>query len=57
MVFNADKFEILRNWPKTGNKTDNSYTEPDGNQIEEKDHLHNLGVEIRVQRSMLFQNP
>ena len=39
MVFNADKFELLRYWPKAGSKPDNSYTDPEGNKIEEKSHL------------------
>ena len=43
MVF---KFEMLRYWPKAGTKPDNSYTDPDGNQIEEKGHLRDLGVEM-----------
>ena len=46
MVFNADKFELLRYWPKAGSKPDNSYTDPEGNKIEEKSHLRDLGVEM-----------
>ena len=33
MVFNEDKFELLRYWPKAGTKPGNFYTDPDGNQI------------------------
>ena len=46
MVFNEDKFELIRYWPKAGSKPDNSYTDPEGNKIEEKCHLRDLGVEM-----------
>ena len=45
MVFNSEKFECLRFWPR-GNKPDTSYKSPDGSYIEEKLHLRDLGVEI-----------
>ena len=45
MVFNSEKFECLRYWPR-GNKPDTSYKSPDGSDIEEKLHLRDLGVEI-----------
>ena len=45
MVFNSEKFESLRYWPR-GNKPDTSYKSPDGSDIEEKLHLRDLGVEI-----------
>ena len=45
MVFNGDKFEMLRFWPNS-DKPATSYTDPDGNCIEEKDHLRDLGVEL-----------
>ena len=46
MVFNCDKFECLRYWPKQDSKPDFSYRSPDGTKIEERDHLRDLGVEM-----------
>ena len=46
MVFNGDKFEVLRFWPGTTPKPQNSYLDPHGNVIEEKDNLRDLGVQI-----------
>ena len=46
MKFNADKFECLRFWPGNRQKPDIAYTGPDGVEIEEKEHLRDLGVEI-----------
>ena len=46
MIFNADKFEMLRFWPGTAVKPPNIYKDPDGGLIEEKPHLRDLGVEI-----------
>ena len=46
MVFNADKFEMLRYWPRKDTKPPTSYTDPGGNTIEEKCHLRDLGVEM-----------
>ena len=46
MIFNGDKLEALRYWPKTECKPDNSYKDPDGNEIKEKAHLRDLGVEM-----------
>ena len=45
MVFNSDKFECIRYWPR-GHQPDFSYTSPDGTVIEEKPHLRDLGVEM-----------
>ena len=45
MVFNSDKFECLRYWPRSA-KPDFCYTSPDGTIIEEKAHLRDLGVEM-----------
>ena len=45
MKFNAAKFEMLRYWPRKGSKPDN-YKDPAGTDIEEKDHLRDLGVEL-----------
>ena len=45
MVFNGDKFELLRFWPGKTDKPSNLYKDPDGNTIEEKLHLRDLGVE------------
>ena len=46
MKFNADKFECLRFWPGSMQKPDTTYSGPDGVEIEEKEHLRDLGVEI-----------
>ena len=46
MVFNGDKFEVLRFWPGKTPKPINQYRDPEGNTIEEKLHLRDLGVEI-----------
>ena len=45
-VFNGDKFELLRFWPGTTPKPPNQYKDPEGNLIEEKLHLRDLGVEV-----------
>ena len=45
MVFNSEKFECLRFWPRAP-KPDYNYTSPDGTIIEEKKHLRDLGVEM-----------
>ena len=46
MVFNSDKFEVLRFWPGPAPRPTNSYLDPDGNTIEVKDNLRDLGVQI-----------
>ena len=46
MVFNGDKFEVLRFWPGPTPRPNNSYCDPDGNTIEVKDNLRDLGVQI-----------
>ena len=46
MIFNGDKFEVLRFWPGSTPKPTSSYQDPDGNPIEEKDHLRDPGVQI-----------
>ena len=46
MVFNSDKFELIRYWPRADTKPDTSYTDPAGNIIEEKAHLRDLGMEM-----------
>ena len=43
MIFNADKFEMLRYWPKAGTKPDNSYTQIGG--LEGHDYLERLEEE------------
>ena len=45
MVFNSEKFECIRFWPKAS-KPDFQYKSPDGSTIEEKSHLIDLGVEV-----------
>ena len=46
MVFNGDKFEVIRFWPKSDKKPDIKYLDPEGDDIQEKAHLRDLGVEI-----------
>ena len=46
MIFNSDKFECLRYWPKQDSKPDFAYKSPDGTDIVEKEHLRDLGVQI-----------
>ena len=46
MVFNGDKFEMLRFCPGKAHKPVIGYTDPDGNHIEEKGNLRDLGVQI-----------
>ena len=45
-IFNSDKFECLRYWPKQDSKPDFTYKSPDGTDIVEKEHLRDLGVQI-----------
>ena len=46
MIFNGDKFELLRFWPGKMTKPDIAYIDPEGTKIDEKAHLRDLGVEI-----------
>jgi ribonuclease P/MRP protein subunit RPP40 len=46
MVFNGDKFEMLRFWPGRSQKPDHLYSDQDGAPIEEKKHLRDLGVQV-----------
>ena len=43
MTFNSEKFECLRYWPKV-TKPEISYKAPDGDVIEEKESLRDLGI-------------
>ena len=46
MIFNIDKFEVLRFWPGTAPKPSNSYLDPVGKIIGEKTNLGDLGVQV-----------
>ena len=46
MVFNGEKFECVRFWPNKDLKPTTSYLAPDGEEIAEKEHLRDLGVEL-----------
>ena len=46
MVFNGDKFEMLRFWPGKSPRPDHLYSDQDGTHIEEKKHLRDLGVQV-----------
>ena len=46
MVFNGENIELLRFWPGKTAKPSNLYKDPDGNILEEKLHLRDLGVEV-----------
>ena len=44
MHFNSDKFECMRLWPNPSNTPEYDYLGPDGNTIEVKESLKDLGV-------------
>ena len=46
MHFNADKFECLRFWPNPSLVPNYEYLGPDGEAIEVKDSLKDLGVHL-----------
>ena len=46
MVFNGDKFEMLRFWPGKTPKPDHLYSDQSGENIVEKSHLRDLGVQV-----------
>ena len=46
MVFNGEKFEALRYWPGRSVKPCDPYLDPEGNPIEEKENLRDLGVQM-----------
>ena len=46
MVFNGDKFELLRFWPGKTPKPDHLYSDQSGENIVEKSHLRDLGVQL-----------
>ena len=55
MVFNGDKFEVLRFWPGKAPKPTTQYKDPDGNPIEEKPHLRDLGVQVSSDLTFTIQ--
>ena len=46
MLFDCDKFERLRSWPRRERKPSYQYQSPDGTIIEEKAYLRDLGIEM-----------
>ena len=46
MVFNGAKFELLRFWPGKTPKPDHLYSDQSGENIVEKSHLRDLGVQL-----------
>ena len=46
MHFNGDKFECIRFWSNPSNNPDFTYSEPDGEAIEVKESLKDLGVHL-----------
>ena len=46
MHFNSDKFECLRLWPQSSNTPEYDYLGPDGEKIEVKESLKDLGVQL-----------
>ena len=46
MVFNGDKFEMLRFWPGKSARPDHLYSDQGGLPIQEKQHLRDLGVQV-----------
>ena len=55
MIFNADKFELLRFWHDRDKAPDILYMGPDGGPIEEKSCLRDLGVMISSDLSFSSQ--
>ena len=55
MVFNADKFELLRFWHDRDAAPDILYLAPSGGPIEEKESLRHLGVRISADISFSTQ--
>ena len=45
MHFNSDKFECIRYWPG-GNIPQYAYKSPEGDEIEEKVHIKDLGIQL-----------
>ena len=55
MHFNADKFECMRLWPTTSNIPDYDYLGPEGEGIEVKPILKDLGVRLSSDLSFKLQ--
>ena len=55
MHFNSDKFECMRLWPRQSNTPDFKYLGPNGNTIEVKESLKDLGVHISSNMSFKLQ--
>ena len=55
MHFNGDKFECLRLWPNQSNAPEHDYLGPDGEIIEVKDSLKDLGVYLSSDLSFKLQ--
>ena len=55
MHFNSDKFECMRLWPRQSTTPDFKYLGPDGNTIEVKESLKDLGVHISSDLSFKLQ--
>ena len=55
MHFNGDKFECLRLWPNPSLAPEHDYLGPDGEIIEVKDSLKDLGVTLSCDLSFKIQ--
>ena len=55
MVFNSEKFELLRFMPKQGDEIDFDYKAPNGNSIQEKACVRDLGVKVSTDLSFKTQ--
>ena len=55
MHFNSDKFECLRLWPQPSNTPEYDYVGPDGEKIEVKQSLKDLGVHLSSDLSFKLQ--
>ena len=55
MHFNADKFECMRLWPNPSLAPDYDYLGPDGEVIEVKPSLKDLGVHLSSDLSLKLQ--
>ena len=46
MHFNSDKYECIRYWPGNSGIPQEHYKSPEGEEIEEKVHIKDLGVQL-----------
>ena len=54
MHFNSDKFECICYWPR-GNAPQNQYISPEGEDIDEKVHIKDLGIHLSNDLTFQYQ--